>query len=345
MREIVDGVARRAYHDNMGKAAVLLCLSVAAGCGGTASDGPLSCAKLAATCGPTGAASCCDSSVVTGGTSFRSYDVASDGMFSDMTNPATVSDFRLDTYEVTVGRFRAFVNAGMGTQHMPPRTGAGARTLNGTANQGGWDSSWNAMLSADASALTAALKCNPTHQYETWTDAPGANENEPIVCVTWYEAMAFCAWDGGFLPTEAEWNYAAAGGSEQRAFPWSSPASSTTIDCSLANFAPNGVSCVVAGMTDVGATSPSGDSLWGQADLGGNASEWTLDWYSKPYLLPCDDCANLNDSGSRVVRGGGFLDETASGCRGALRSFVTVDPSALGDGRYIDVGMRCARTP
>ena len=266
-------------------------------------------------------------------------------MFSDMTNPATVSDFRLDTYEVTVGRFPGFVNAGMGTQHTPPPTGAGARTLSGTANQGGWDSSWNAMLSSDASALMTALKCNPTHQYETWTDAPGANENEPIVCVTWYEAMAFCAWDGGFLPTEAEWNYAAAGGSEQRAFPWSSPASSTTIDCSLANFAPNGVSCVVAGMTDVGATSPLGDSLSGQADLGGNASEWTLDWYNKPYLLPCDDCANLTDSGSRVVRGGGFLDETASDCRGALRSFVTVDPSASGDGRYIDVGMRCARMP
>ena len=66
--------------------------------------------------------------------------------------------------------------------------------------------------------------------------APGANESLPINCITWYEAFAFCAWDGGFLPTEAEWNYAAAGGSEQRAYPWSNPPTSTTIDCSHANY-------------------------------------------------------------------------------------------------------------
>src|SRR5262249_42064726 len=152
----------------------------------------------------------------------------------DMSNPATVSDFRLDTYEVTLGRFRQFVNAGMGTQASPPANGAGARTLNGMANQGGWDPTWTANLPADVGQLGAAGDCTPP--LNSWTDTPGANEVLPMNCITWYEAFAFCVWDGGFLPTEAERSYAAAGGNEQRAFPWSNPASSLTIDCSYANY-------------------------------------------------------------------------------------------------------------
>jgi len=110
----------------------------------------------------------------------------------------------------------------------PPPPGGGARTLNGMASQGGWDPSWNASLAINTGTLVANMKCNATHQ--TWTDAPGGNESRPMNCVSWYEAMAFCVWDGGYLPTEAEWNYAAAGGQEQRAFPWSSPPFALTND-------------------------------------------------------------------------------------------------------------------
>src|SRR5262245_38096411 len=86
-------------------------------------DGPPSAVphcELLTNCGPMQNVSCCDSKVVTGGMFLRGYDVATDNMFTDMTAPATVSAFRLDTYEVTVGRFRQFVEAGLGTQQNPP---------------------------------------------------------------------------------------------------------------------------------------------------------------------------------------------------------------------------------
>ena len=294
------------------------------------------CSALAATCGPAGTASCCTSPVVPGGTFYRSYDVATDGAHTDMTSPATVSDFRLDTYEVTVARFRQFVAAGQGTQASPPAAGAGGRTLGGMSGQGGWDPAWNASLPADQAALIASVSCSAS--YQAWTDAPGANESMPMNCVTWYEAFSFCAWDGGFLPTEAQWNYAAAGGSEQRAYPWSSPPDSVAIDCSYANYVDNQGFCngTFGGVDRVGSQSPKGDGKWGQADLGGNINEWTLDGYAVVYPTPCNDCAALTPVSTSVARGASFMS-TGPYLRGALRlnSMPTaVDPS---------IGARCAR--
>jgi sulfatase modifying factor 1 len=309
--------------------------------GAATDDGALSapsCVGLAETCGPAGASPCCASPLVPGGTFYRSYDVGTDGMFPDMTNPATVSDFRLDTYEVTVGRFRQFVNAGLGTQQSPPASGAGARMLNGSSEQGGWDPTWDASLTTDTSSFVAALECNSTVQ--TWTTMPDANESLPINCIDWFEAFAFCAWDSGFLPTEAEWNYAAAGGAEQRAYPWSSPPSSLTIDCSYANYEAT-TYCTdppTGNVNRVGTESPLGDGKWGQADLAGNVTEWVLDWEAA-YLNPCDDCADLMQVSSRTLRGGDF-SVTAPSLRGAVRDNNA--PTLRNSGHF---GVRCARVP
>jgi formylglycine-generating enzyme required for sulfatase activity len=325
--------------------------------GGDAGDGSSvrPCETLDQICGSSGHASCCTSPLVAGnatgatnaGASFyRSWDVASDMMFSSygMSFPATVSDFRLDTYEVTVGRFRQFVENGRGTQANPPPAGAGARSLNGSANQGGWDPSWNVNLSASTDVFETALSCNP--MYQSWTTTRGSNaaEANPINCITWFEAFAFCVWDGGFLPTEAEWNYAAAGGSDQRAYPWSSPPSSVSIDCGHANYfvnPPNGY-CVPNGTTGrvnpVGSESPAGDSKYGQADLAGNVWEWNLDAFQKPYTTPCTDCADLSDNQLRVARGGNDIDSSTY-----LRSANRY--SGMSGMRYPNYGVRCARMP
>jgi formylglycine-generating enzyme required for sulfatase activity len=278
--------------------------------------------------------------MVPGGAFYRSYDVGTDGMYTDMSYPATVSTFRLDKYEVTVGRFRQFVTAGMGTQASPPAVGAGAHAR---IPASGWDPSWNAMLVTDTAGLVLLVKCEATHQ--TWTDAAGANESLPMNCITWYEAMAFCAWDGGYLPTEAEWNYAAAGGDDQRAYPWSSPPSSLVNDCSYANYFDLGTSgfcsppSTTGAVNRVGTESPMGDGRWGQSDLGGNVWEWVLDAYGTAYRDPCNDCASLAPAApERVFRGGCFRNDAPS-LRGAVRDYDT--PAV----RQVDNGVRCARTP
>lgn len=290
-------------------------------------SGPLSCIGLEATCGPNHDEDCCAARQIPGGPFFRSFDVAGDGMFTSMAAPATVSPFTLDRFEVTVGRFRNFVEAGGGTRANPPAAGAGERALGGVPDRGGWESAWNANLPTDVSSLAAALQCDAD---ATWTDAVGANEELPINCVTWYEAFAFCAWDSGFLATEAEWNFAASGGDEQRVYPWSSPANSAALDCAHANYDACGDAAKI-----VGSLSPAGDGRWGQADLSGNLWEWTLDWYGT-YVTPCNDCADLSVETRRTNRGGGF-SFAASYLRTAFRGFEAPAPA------HASIGIRCGR--
>ena len=284
-----------------------------------------SCKELAPTCGPSGNDDCCSSLLVPGGTFFRSYDGVD---YVDKNYPATVSEFHLDKYEVTVGRFRMFVNAGMGTQKSPPGDGAGAHPRIAGS---GWKSAWNTSLAADTAALKTAVKCYAA--FQSWTDTAGSNESKPVNCLDWYTAFAFCAWDGGRLPTEAEWNYAASGGSEQRYYPWSIPPNSTTIDDSYAAYC--GGTC--KRLQNVGSKSPKGDGRWGQSDLGGNAWEWTLDWNSSAFPMPCLDCAVVTAGSFRNFRSGAF-DDIAATLRSATRHVYFPEYHGI-------VGARCARVP
>lgn len=320
------------------------CVAVLADAGvdGMGAAPVISCVALPHTCGIMGNDDCCDSPMVTGGTYFRSFDRAGDSASGNMTAPATISNFRLDKYEVTVGRFRAFVAANQGTQLNPPATGAGA---NPYVPGSGWEASWNQFLPADKSALTTYLhQCGVIGgiDFLTWTDIPASNENLPLNCVGWYFAVAFCAWDGGFLPTEAEWNYAAAGGDEQRVYPWSNPPGSTTIDNTYASYncMADGIpNCAFTDITPVGMR-PKGDGRWRQSDLAGNVMEWVLDW-DEPYQSPCIDCAYLgaHPDGERGIRGGQWYPYPIQYLRAGNRSSAPDLENAP------DRGFRCARAP
>jgi formylglycine-generating enzyme required for sulfatase activity len=240
----------------------------------------------------------------------------------------TVSTFALDTFEVTVGRFRRFVDTYNGT---PPPEGAGQHPLiPGT----GWQSAWNVNLGRSKAWLNAELSfCSGTSHGvgdHSWTDIPGSHENAPITCVSWYMAFAFCIWDDGRLPTEAEWEYAAAGGTENRLYPWgSAPPDASRIASSGAPWAA------------VGST-PMGNGRWGHRDLAGDVAEWVFDrindrWYSSGGAT-CVDCANSTGPlHARVFRGGGWLDFDGN-VRSAGRSYE--DPATA----TVLSGFRCARS-
>jgi sulfatase modifying factor 1 len=305
-----------------------------------------SCAGAGLTCSLGGTStSCCDDKAITGGSfpmgrgASGSPDACPSGTTCDDTletpeHTVTVGNFYLDTFEVTVGRFRNFVRA------FPPAPAAGAGA---GPTGGGWLSVWNKELAADATTLQSRLACSGD---ATWTSTPGANENKPINCVDWYTAQAFCIWDGGRLPSAAEWEYVAANGKSNNLYPWGQAAP----DGTRANFyCASGFPCGGVSIADVGSY-PAGASTFGPVDLSGNVNEWTRDdfvyanWYSagSSPTSGCNTgwvnlCGEMNDK--HVIKGGDYQHDT-----GSLRAAFWQDwesPSPYY--RDVIIGFRCAR--
>jgi formylglycine-generating enzyme required for sulfatase activity len=285
-------------------------------------------------CGPNGDDNCARSLLVPGGTFYRGTDTS---------YPATVSSFRLDKYEVTVGRFRKFVDAWLAGWR--PQTGSGKHThVNGSSglvsvaggNETGWDMSWTAYVGAPAiDAVIPALPAAATKaEWDAnlscggnWTAIVGTNETRPADCFNWFDAYAFCIWDGGFLASEAEWEYAARGGSQQRIYPWGSSSPTPFL-------AVYGRSSTA----NVGSV-PGGNGTWGHSDLAGNLWEWNLDWEQPSFSSSCVDCTELGDSTAlRQHRGGAFSDGISFLLAAGRRS----SPPARRDNH---LGSRCARSP
>jgi sulfatase modifying factor 1 len=253
----------------------------------------------------------------------------------------TLSPFWLDKYEVTVGRFRSFV-ASYDTS-MRPTANAGAHP---NVLASGWKTDW--ALPANRAALEQVLiendECDPS--FRTWTPAAGNNECLPINCLDWYVSFAFCIWDGGRLPTEAEWEFAAAGGAENRLFPWGNQAP----DNDLAVFsceasAAGGAACSPADLRPIGSRGSSSYGFYGHADLAGSLLERTRDTFDSAFYAgeaaTQKDVVNLALDATihdGAARGGDFESDG-----GTLRAAYRADV----DRRLHDetIGFRCARDP
>jgi formylglycine-generating enzyme required for sulfatase activity len=247
----------------------------------------------------------------------------------------TLSPYRLDRFEVTLARFRKFVDA---WDYKPPPVGAGGDAVVASA---GWQSAWDASLPASQGDLEKDLECDndrlDTLPLSVWTSAPGYYETLPVACVSWYEAFAFCAWDGGRLPTEAEWEFAAANGAAADLYPWGEAVPTQTrsvYDCTQDAANPCTLGPPIP--ADVGSR-PGDENRWGHRDLGGNVAEWTLDSVD-PYSPGARENYATTADGFRVIRGGNFLDGPDQ-LRAAFR--LSLAPSNT----LPRVGFRCAGTP
>lgn len=252
---------------------------------------------------------------------------------ADPEHSVFVAETCIDTFEVTVGRFRAFVES-----YTLPAVGAGAHPM---VPSSGWKASWNTLVPGNEAQMRDNLACGGA--FQTWTNAPAGGEDKPVNCVSWFEAFAFCAWDGGRLPSEAEWENASTGAEENRNYPWGGG-----LDDAHASYCHtmSGFTCVdgSASLKSVGST-PLGLGRWGHQDLAGNVWEWSLDWFSQVwYNNVCNNCVNADAPGltcffalgspARVARGGAFsygAEQLLSYSRGCN----------LPSHRGTDVGFRC----
>ena len=160
--------------------------------------------------------------------------------------------------------------------------------------------------------------------------------NQPVVCVTWAQAAAYCEWVGGRLPTEAEWEYAARG-AEGRRYPWGDG-----FDGRLLNYCDT--NCTLGKrdeMFDDGyvrsapvGSYPEGASWVGALDLAGNVWELVADW-NGAYATERQVNPTGPSSGTRRVARGGSWHASPDHVRGALRTHLGADEFAD------HVGFRC----
>ncbi|MGD8399171.1 MAG: SUMF1/EgtB/PvdO family nonheme iron enzyme, partial [Anaerolineae bacterium] len=247
------------------------------------------------------------------------------GALNDQRPAHTVylDDFWIDRTEVTVAMFREFVEA-TGYVTTAEREGYGHPYEPGPEEQ-----AWPEVPGAD-------------WQHPRGRDST-AQDDHPVVQVSWDDAAAYCAWAGGMLPTEAQWEKACRG-TDARLYPWGDAFDErrlnhcagecavtrwdqeTTFDDGYAYTAPVG-------------SYPAGASPYGALDMAGNVWEWTADRYDKGYYAssPSENPHGPSTGDRRVQHGGAWYDAGRAGWLAC-----TIRHATQPGNRADDLGFRCA---
>ena len=252
--------------------------------------------------------------------------------------PVTLDAFSIDRFPVTNERFAEFVAA------------TGYRT---DAERFGWSFVFWQHISkkrfrelVEYTVAATPWWCKVPGAYWRCPEGPGSDtgkRNEhPVVHVSWNDAEAFSRWAGLRLPTEAEWEYAARGGLEQKLYPWGDKlriggkhqcniwqGTFPTVDTGEDGF---------KGTCPVDAFPPNGYDVYSAA---GNAWDWCADWFGTKHSAARTRNLIGPESGwARVMKGGSFLCHKSycNRYRVAARSANTPDSSSS------NVSFRCARS-
>jgi formylglycine-generating enzyme required for sulfatase activity len=250
----------------------------------------------------------------------------------------SLSAFEIDAFPVANADFAAFIEA------------TGYRT---EAEVFGWSFVFWSHIPADRfeavvedTVAQAPWWCKVPGARWNQPEGPGSNVNErwdhPVVHVSWNDAAAYAAWASKQLPTEAQWEYAARGGLEQRLYPWGdelTPQGKHRCNIWQGQFPVEDTAADgFAGTCPVDAF-PANE--YGIYSVTGNVWEWCADWFSIDFSSTQN---SHNPSGpaigqTKVMKGGSFLchESYCNRYRVAARTANTPDSSAS------NIGFRCVK--
>lgn len=167
-------------------------------------------------------------------------------------------------------------------------------------------------------------------------------KDHPVVHISWNDAVKYCEWAGKRMPTEAEWEYAARGGLEQKRYPWGDEL--TPNGEHVCNIWQGTFPTQNEGLDGFLSTAPSKSfppNSYGLYNMSGNVWEWCMDWFT---VSDESTAVSLNPEGpnageSKIIKGGSYLchDSYCNRYRVAARSSNTPDSSTG------NMGFRCVR--
>ena len=242
-------------------------------------------------------------------------------MGSDKQKDAEASEYELPQHRVTLGAYRISRAPVTVAQFAVFVQATGYVT---TAEKEGWSHVWTGSKWKQVKGASWRAPRMPGSDVEQ-------KGQHPVTCVSWMDALAFCAWAGVQIPSEAEWEKAARG-ADGRIYPWG-------------NEAPDGRRCnfgVDSGDTTAVGSYPMGASAYGVLDMAGNVWEWTRSawgqqWEKPDFAYPYnarDGREELSRTDLRRVLRGGSWHNGSNNVRSALR--YRGSPSS----RSCDVGFR-----